>query len=270
MTSLLALALALFVQSAFAGPLYPDRDGDGFGATPPVAEPGVPWVDNRDDCDDQDPTVYPEAPERWADGFVDNDCDDEVEPIFADLRPLRTRGLEPELPGEDLDGDGIFDRVEADGAEVRVISGRTGRTLARVQQGARARLVGDVDGDGAPDLLVLGAEARFHTRLYEQPIQRPEDARTVVVGGPFTGAVDLGDRDQDGRSETLLLRARLADGGAWLGVLCAHDLAPTVDRRDLLLQALLPEGWGEGLAWSLDGELVVARADGRLAVVPVP
>lgn len=264
------LSALLLCLSALAAPLYPDRDGDGYGATPPLAPPGVPWVDNRDDCDDLDPDTFPEAEERWDNGFVDNDCDDEVEPIFEPLRPDRERRAEPEEPGEDLDGDGIFDLVEATGAEVRVISGRTGRTLARVQQGARARLVGDVDGDEVPDLLVLGEEARFHTRLEQQPIQRAEEARYTVTGGPFTGAVDLGDRDGDRRSETLLLRGRLADGHAWLGVVCAHDLAPKRDRRDLALQALLPEGWGERLAWSAEGELLVGRADGPWAVVPAP
>lgn len=32
----------------------------------------------------------------------------------------------------------------------------------------------DLDGDGAPDLVVLGAEARFHTLLLDKPPCRPQ------------------------------------------------------------------------------------------------
>lgn len=267
--NLLALIL-LLLSAVLAAPRFPDRDGDGFGAPPLDADPAVPRVDDRDDCDDLDGRVFPEAAEGWGDGFVDNDCDDEVEPVFARLRPAPAPRARPAEPRADLDGDGVADRVEADGAEARVISGRTGAVLARVERAARARLVGDVDGDGDPDLVVLGEEARFHTALLARPRQRASEARAVVRGGPFTAALDLGDRDHDGRSETLLAAARGPDGRGWVGVVCAHDLQPGLVASALTLQARLPAGQGEGLAWSAAGSLLVRGASGGWSTIPPP
>lgn len=56
-TTFLVLALALSGCT--------DEDGDG-------------WAVEQGDCDDTQPTVYPDAPEIWADG-LDNDCDDVID-----------------------------------------------------------------------------------------------------------------------------------------------------------------------------------------------
>lgn len=61
---------------------YRDADGDGFGdATNTTTEcsstPPTGYVSNKDDCDDNDKTVYPNAPEV-CDG-KDNDCDGTVD-----------------------------------------------------------------------------------------------------------------------------------------------------------------------------------------------
>ena len=62
-----------------AGTWYSDEDGDGFG-DPAVWEAAceVPlgFVADATDCDDGDPTVYPDAAE-WCDG-LDHDCDGEA------------------------------------------------------------------------------------------------------------------------------------------------------------------------------------------------
>jgi len=61
---------------------YPDADGDGFGygdaegATQACEQPEG-YVADGTDCDDEDATVYPYAPEL-ADG-QDNDCDGEID-----------------------------------------------------------------------------------------------------------------------------------------------------------------------------------------------
>jgi hypothetical protein len=86
--------------------LFPDGDGDGFGATgaaPSLACVGVPgWAETATDCDDSDDQRFPGAPE-WCDG-VDQDCnliDDDnlsirlvsstaVAPLNSDLLQLRT------------------------------------------------------------------------------------------------------------------------------------------------------------------------------------
>ncbi|MEM6929479.1 MAG: MopE-related protein [Myxococcota bacterium] len=59
---------------AFA--VFPDGDGDGFGAGDPAFAcalvPGLSVFDT--DCDDTDPEIRPDAPEVCDDG-IDNDCD---------------------------------------------------------------------------------------------------------------------------------------------------------------------------------------------------
>jgi hypothetical protein len=57
---------------------WTDADGDGYGAGEPTASACDPrpdgTADNADDCDDLDPTIWPDAPELCGDG-VDNNCD---------------------------------------------------------------------------------------------------------------------------------------------------------------------------------------------------
>lgn len=61
-----------YVQQTF----YADRDGDGYGGRERVwaCEPHNGLVNNRDDCNDQDPLIFPGA-EELCDGR-DNNCDD--------------------------------------------------------------------------------------------------------------------------------------------------------------------------------------------------
>lgn len=73
-----------------------DVDGDGFGAPDrcePACEDDHDYVDNSDDCDDQDPNVYPGSTEVCDDYDADEDCngladnDDAgaaLDPYFAD------------------------------------------------------------------------------------------------------------------------------------------------------------------------------------------
>ena len=56
------------------GLLYLDADGDGVGSQPVEVCPGLSgWVAQDGDCDDQDATVFPGAPERC--NGLDDDCD---------------------------------------------------------------------------------------------------------------------------------------------------------------------------------------------------
>ena len=85
---------------------YPDRDGDGHGdpATPLAicADPGGAYVLAGDDCDDNDATVHPDAPEACNDR--DDDCDASV-----DEEPT----TDPPSWTYDADGDGFGDDATA-------------------------------------------------------------------------------------------------------------------------------------------------------------
>ena len=85
---------------------YIDADGDGYGATDSIVTDCAPptgYVDNGDDCDDSNRSVYPGANGACTDG-VDNDCDGVVD-------------NETPIWGRDADGDGFTDPAdEIDGA----------------------------------------------------------------------------------------------------------------------------------------------------------
>jgi hypothetical protein len=147
-----------------------DLDGDGQAAT----EAG------GGDCDDSDPSILTGAAETWADGFTDNDCDDELEAAtltygagaWTGVRPNGQLGRRLGALG-DVTGDGRADYLAAaaydDGAytfggAVFLVSGTSGGPLVdapeMVAGGAYwflgAGLDGgpDVDADGVPDLFV--------------------------------------------------------------------------------------------------------------------
>ncbi|MBN2801344.1 MAG: putative metal-binding motif-containing protein [Deltaproteobacteria bacterium] len=66
------------IDESGGGLWYADRDGDGWGAGPLVAGcGGAGLAEARGDCDDQDATSFPGAPEA-CDG-ADNDCDGGVD-----------------------------------------------------------------------------------------------------------------------------------------------------------------------------------------------
>ena len=68
------------VDEGYAVLVYPDLDGDGFGAEPPVevCEPDEDAARVGGDCDDTDADVHPGAREIWDDG-IDNDCNGEID-----------------------------------------------------------------------------------------------------------------------------------------------------------------------------------------------
>ena len=56
---------------------YADMDGDGFGYEWNVVYSDIKptgYVNNGDDCDDSDSSIYPNAPDPWYDG-IDQNCD---------------------------------------------------------------------------------------------------------------------------------------------------------------------------------------------------
>lgn len=81
-----------------AGTFYPDGDGDGHGdatgASVRACEPPDGYVSGRDDCDDADAAISPDADEDCDNG-VDDDCDGDVDEDESG-----------ELAYLDVDGDG--------------------------------------------------------------------------------------------------------------------------------------------------------------------
>ena len=78
--------------------VYTDSDGDDYGdpdSAMAVCTPGEEQVLNGDDCDDQNPYIYPDAIDTPADG-IDQDCD----------------GTDAQWP--DLDGDGDNSSLDCD------------------------------------------------------------------------------------------------------------------------------------------------------------
>lgn len=152
---------------------YADVDGDGYGDPAAVVtscdETLAGVADNADDCDDGDATVYPGAREL-LDGRA-NDCADEE-----------------------------VDRLGPDDADARLVGEAVG-------DGAGAALVapGDLDGDGAPDLLV-GASGAGRAYLVAGPVADGSlaDARLVLDGWDGRALAGGEDLDADGLADVLL------------------------------------------------------------------
>jgi hypothetical protein len=188
-----------------------DLDGDGVG----VAE----------DCDDADPEVRPGAAELPYSG-VDEDCD-------------------PATPDDDLDGDGVGVDADCDegdpavGAGAAAACGHPARAAfavfpeaAGMELGSALRMAGDLDGDGAPDLLLgargagRGAGAVYLVSGAELAAAGPGGLSTAGLPAPWTGGARFdylgeGDRlralpdlDGDGAAE-LLIGSPNADPGGY-------------------------------------------------------
>ncbi len=206
-----------------------DQDGDGWESQD----------HGGGDCDDDDAAIHPGAFE-WHDGH-DNDCDGISDALLLDsaawiLEAERSGdGVGAALAGAgDVDGDGLADLLLGApawqggrgaaylllGSTAAVASGATNLWYADARLGgaepgdglaSALAPVGDVDGDGFDDILLLG-DGSGCAHLFTGPLAgdlATDDAWLTV--GPLDGAFEAGgavsggaDLDHDGAPDLVL------------------------------------------------------------------
>lgn len=285
-------------DSALDSPV--DSSGDSHDSSPVDSLPDTncpPEVDadgdgspDSEDCDDTDPGVYPGAPEV-CDGR-DNDCDgvDDrcVLAADADARFLGEAvedRMGSSLGGADLDGDGRAELLvgaayhDSDAGVVYILDGAATGDVALstvtdrvvgpssnwyVSVGASA---GDVDGDGADELVVLGARSSSTDGMvgvFLDPIIGEREVTSAELlleprssGDASGGGIQSMDADGDGELD-LALGASHADTSA-SNAGAVHVVAgPMLAGRRRL---------GAGVTWT--GEVADDRAGGELVAEDV-
>jgi hypothetical protein len=213
------------------GPCYDDDDGDGWG-TDEVRPPGDTSASTRSgDCNDFLGSIHPGAEELCDE--QDQDCDGEIDeglPRWADADgdgfgagdPAPCDGSMPEpaasvagdcddfdasanpavasdpCDGADQDCDGY---VDEDGCEPPAVASL--RDGARrwawpdtTRLGAYVSEIGDFDGAGGPDVLVVGAAGSATTRVLD--VGSDEPLVVLDAGNDVFYGVAVGDTDGDG------------------------------------------------------------------------
>lgn len=255
--------------------------------TPPAAgDPDGDGVPKDLDCAEGDPDVYPGAPEYCRDGVV-NDCetsDADARAFCALWRDITAEEASAVLTtdergasmgaavagGADVTGDGRPDLLfgapgSGSGGGVWIVDGDVrGRERLDVAPavlvgtsdgptaGAGIQLPGDVDGDGAADVLVLSvgrSDASIHLA------HGPFDGQTSLEDGPrydvdtVVSRLAIGDIDGDGAVD-------LAFGAPGDDAVYARtDLGETDDIGDA-------DRWLHGTAAELGTDVAVADLDG--------
>ncbi len=136
----------------------PDEDGDGYGGAAVLACEGVQLESKREDCDDSDPAVHPDA-EEVCNG-LDDDCDGLVDDEDKDLADPATWYRD-----EDEDGYGdpaqsteaceqpsgyLEDNTDCDDDDPQAYPGAEEVAYDGTDQDCDGFDLDDLDGDGSP------------------------------------------------------------------------------------------------------------------------
>jgi MYXO-CTERM domain-containing protein len=163
----------------FDVPLVPlslnDQDSDGFAPT-------------DGDCDDLDPTIFPDAPEVCD--AVDSDCDGDL----VDGAPDLDGDGDPDCNDDDDDGDGETDATDCDDADAAIFPGAP-ESCDAVDSDCDGSLVdsfSDLDGDGDPDC----NDDDDDGDLDPDPTDCDDADATIFTGAPES--CDAVDSDCDG------------------------------------------------------------------------
>jgi hypothetical protein len=267
---------------------FSDGDGDTFG------EPGLSvWacaaagtdVSDDTDCDDADATIYPGAGELCDDG-IDNNCDGVgcgglLGDVYAASAPLILMGGEHfglDVAAGDLTGDGVADLIIgephlwATGGQIHTFAGPLGGGLMNpgdaastiedtsgdpLHLGADVE-VGDVTGDGLPDLVAgsPGWDGLTQTQgavfIFDGPLApgvSPASANGTLEGAGSNDQLGtwlhIGDHSNNGQIDILTSAIGTTEGGS---VYLFQTPIMGVIQSDLAEGALHAEASGDGAA----------------------
>ena len=214
-----------------------DGDGDGYGDPDSPLEscdPGGDVVDNDLDCDDTNEDVSPDEDEHEGDG-LDNDCD----------------GGATRITGAEGAGNAAYS----------ALYGAAENTVAGTGFGQ----IGDVNGDGAEDLLIAASTSvasdgayQGQVWLFHGPItggfatlDEASAARFVpdVDGNAWLGWAVAGAKNLTGSGTTTLLMSAPVVGAGGEVYLVESDVTDAVDPTDYI--SLSTDGADELLGYSL-------------------
>jgi hypothetical protein len=231
-----------------------DADGDGFGTDDAETQSVVScvgpegYVDNNDDCNDGDSTVYPDATDQWYDGVDQDcsggsdhdadgdgfehmdssgdDCDDDDPSVHPDADEICNDGIDNDCDGT-ANSCGIFGEFDLSDAS-GLITGEDNRD----QVGNAIASAGDVNGDGEADVLI---DARFSddggdnagaVYLLLGPLEAGEtgveEADAQLIGEAAndeagTVNISVGDLDADGYDDIAISAIQNSTGGTFAG-----------------------------------------------------
>ena len=205
------VAVALGLLLAVAGCTDEDEDG---------------WAVQQGDCDDTNPTVYPDAPEVWLDG-LDNDCDDIID--WADSYVL----VEETEPNDTTMGSCFA--PEGDDLGHLAVTKELTRISGRIDE-----VVDQSYEEGDLDCFFLRVPDEVeHPRLQvELRWPEPDSDLDVVLQGLWEGEqVSFGNSQAIGPSPEFFVSTSGFDPGTplWLWV-AGYDGPPTDYEFDLVLR----------------------------------